>query len=227
MKDITQLGKMATEWVTGMISNAVSGAISGTVATAGNYAGSALAGVGNGINGVGESINGTIRNYGDGAKDYGNYVKDWTKAPGARAATSRNPLGLTDSPAINYSAPKSQAKKALPAASKAQAPKSLPASKPAPKSLPASKPAPASKPSPAAKPPTAAKPSSANTAPFKSNPVLSGSKAGANKALGAPQDALGKTGVSKPSIPSKQVGNKAAQYKPNSTSAKNPLGLGF
>lgn len=223
---------MATEWVTGMISNAVSGAISGTVATAGNYAGSALAGVGNGINGVGESINGTIRNYGDGAKDYGNYVKDYTKAPGARVATARNPLGLTDSPAIKYTAPKPQAKKALPAPAKAPAPSKAPISKPspatkstsAPKSVPTSKSAPAFKPSTTAKAPVTSKPYSANTAPFKSNPVLSGSKTGATKALGAPQNALGKTGVSKPSMP---VGNKAAQYKPNSTSAKNPLGLGF
>lgn len=220
---------MATEWVTGMISNAVSGAISGTVATAGNYAGSALAGVGNGINGVGESINGSIRNYGDGAKDYGNYVKDWTKAPGARVATSRNPLGLADSPAIKYTTPKPQAKKALPAPAKAPAskPSVVTKSAPAPKSAPASKPAPAFKPSTAAKPPAASKPSSANTAPFKSNPVLSGAKTGATKAVGAPQNTLGKAGVSKPSMPSKPVGNKAAEYKPSATSAKNPLGLGF
>ncbi|MCJ1439216.1 hypothetical protein MMC27_008607 [Xylographa pallens] len=220
---------MATEWVTGMISNAVSGAISGTVATAGNYAGSALAGVGNGINGVGESINGTIRNYGDSAKDYGNYVKDYTKAPGARAPTSRNPLGLTDSPAIKYTAPKPQAKKALPAPSKAPASKPSVATKstPAQKSAPISKPAPAFKPSTAAKPPASSKPSSANTAPFKSNPALSGANNGATKALGAPQNALGKAGVSKSSMPSNPASNKAAQYKPSATSAKNPLGLGF
>jgi len=104
---------MATEWITSAISGAVAGAISGTVATAGSLAGNTLSGVGNTINGVGQSIESNIRNYGDGAKDYGNYIKDWTKAPGARVATARNPLGLTDSPAINYNRPKTTPKKAI------------------------------------------------------------------------------------------------------------------
>jgi len=88
---------MATEWISGMVSNAVSGMIASGVAHAGEFTGGALSGVGNAINGFGSNVESSIRRYGDGAKNYGNAVKDWTKASGPRAGTAMNPLGLSRS----------------------------------------------------------------------------------------------------------------------------------
>src|SRR2546430_1740765 len=88
---------MAAEWIMGTIHNALAPTISSAVQTAGSVAGDAVSAVGNGINGIGESINSSIRRYGDGTKDYGNAIKDYTKAPGPRAATASNPLGLSTS----------------------------------------------------------------------------------------------------------------------------------
>ena len=89
---------MATQWISGAISNYVTNAVSGTVATAGGFAGSAVNSVGSTINGVGQSIDRTISHYGNTTKDYGNAIKDWTKAPGVREGTAMNPLGLSDIP---------------------------------------------------------------------------------------------------------------------------------
>src|SRR5436305_9091398 len=88
---------MAAEWIMGTIHNALARTISSAVQTAGSVAGSAVNAVGNGINGIGESINSSIRRYGDGTIDYGNAIKDYTKAPGPRASTASNPLGLSNS----------------------------------------------------------------------------------------------------------------------------------
>ena len=89
---------MATQWISGAISNYVTNAVSGTVATAGGFAGSAVSSVGSTINGIGQSIDRTISHYGNTTKDYGNAIKDWTKAPGPREGTANNPLGLSDVP---------------------------------------------------------------------------------------------------------------------------------
>src|SRR5271154_2057848 len=86
---------MATDWIMGTIHNAIAPTISSAVSTAGSFAGDAVSAVGSSVNGVGESINSTIRQYGNGTIDYGNAIKDYAKAPGARAATASNPLGLS------------------------------------------------------------------------------------------------------------------------------------
>lgn len=142
---------MATAWITSTISSAVSGAISGTVATAGDFAGGAVASVGNSINGVGESIDNTIRGYGNAAKDYGNAIKDWTQAPGARVGSAANPLGLSDSPTggrRGVTAPSISAATNTPSKKPTAGMKALPAPKgmsAAPKALPAPKGVPAQK----------------------------------------------------------------------------------
>lgn len=86
---------MATSWILGKVSDAIQPTIQGACASAGSFAGGAMNYVGSSINGVGESINTNIRAYGDGAKDYGNSIMDWTAAPGLRAQTAGNPLGLS------------------------------------------------------------------------------------------------------------------------------------
>jgi hypothetical protein len=125
----------------GTIHNALAPTISSAVQTAGSVVGDAVGAVGNGINGIGESINSSIRHYGDGTKDYGNAIKDYTKAPGPRAATASNPLGLSTSVTGGrhafsqpmYRAPAPSQPKALPAPEPKPQPKALPA--PAPKKL--------------------------------------------------------------------------------------------
>src|SRR5947199_6377734 len=130
---------MTTHWIMHTIHNAIAPTISSAVQTAGSVAGNAVNAVGNGINGIGESINSSIRRYGDGTKDYGNAIKDYTKAPGPRAATASNPLGLSTS--VNggrnafsqpmYRAPAPSQPRALPAPKPKPQQKALPA--PAPK----------------------------------------------------------------------------------------------
>jgi hypothetical protein len=130
---------MATAWIMGTIHNAIAPTISNAIQTAGSVAGDAVGAVGNGINGIGESINSSIRRYGDGTVDYGNAIKDYTKAPGPRASTASNPLGLSNSVTGGknafsqpiYRAPAPSQPKALPAPAPKPQPKALPA--PAPK----------------------------------------------------------------------------------------------
>jgi len=141
---------MATAWIMGTIHNAIAPTISSAVQTVGSVAGDAVSAVGNGINGIGESINNSIRRYGDGTIDYANAIKDYTKAPGPRASTASNPLGLSNSVTGGkyafsqpmYRAPAPSQPKALPA----------PAPKPQPKALPAPAPKPQSKALPAPPP---------------------------------------------------------------------------
>jgi hypothetical protein len=90
---------MATGWVLNKVSEAIAPTVSNTVATAGGFAGDIVCGVGNSINGVGQSINDAIRRYGNGAMEAGNGLKDWTNAPGLRAGTAANPLGLSNTTA--------------------------------------------------------------------------------------------------------------------------------
>ncbi len=78
--------------------DAINNILNGTIAGGGAVAGDTIAGVGSIITATGEDIGdrvaGTARNWGDYAKDTGNHVKDYTKAPGPRASTAANPLGL-------------------------------------------------------------------------------------------------------------------------------------
>lgn len=61
-------------------------------------AGDTVAGVGIAIastgEGIADSVNGVARSLANYVKEQGNYVKDYTKAPGPRAPTASNPLGL-------------------------------------------------------------------------------------------------------------------------------------
>ena len=215
---------MATEWITGAVSNVVAGAISGAVATAGSLAGNTLSGVGNTINGVGQSIESNIRNYGDGAKDYGNYIKDWTKAPGARVATARNPLGLTDSPAINYNRPKTTPKKAI-EAPKPSGTATRSAAPPAKRN-----PAPPANQSPAPHLGTG-KVGTAKAVATKSTGATKGDKPGT--AAGAAQKpsnlstpkTMPKAATGKPGGGSKAASSAGAKAVQSRMSAKNPLGL--
>lgn len=78
--------------------NAINNTINGAIAGAGSVAGDTVAGVGVAIastgEGIAESVNGVARSLADYVKEQGNYVKDYTKAPGPRAPTANNPLGL-------------------------------------------------------------------------------------------------------------------------------------
>ncbi len=91
--------------------NAVNNTVKGAIAGGGAVAGDTVAGVGSTIastgRGIGDSVTGFTRGWGDYAKDTGNYVKDYTKAPGQRAATAANPLGLggAQSRAVPYQMP--------------------------------------------------------------------------------------------------------------------------
>jgi len=211
---------MATERITSTLSNAVSGAIAGTVATAGSVAGGALSSVGNSINGVGASVESSIRQYGDSAKDYGNYIKDYTKAPGARVSTAKNPLGLKDSPAIDYR-PKPSSKPAAKKAIEAPKPASTTTTKMVAAKTTTIKPVPSTTPkAPAIKPPAAktpaVKPPPAKAPVVGGQKALTGLKPSGSSAEKKPVTAPGKD---KPS--SKGTGGGAK----GKVSAANPLGL--
>jgi len=238
---------MATQWITGMITNAVSGPIHSAVSTSGEYAGDMVNGVGNGINGVGEGINGAIRKYGNGTKDYGNAIKDWSGAPGPRVSSATNPLGLTDTkagakrqfqnPKRNYDIPRT---KALPSGTPNPRPKIVPATiagaQPNGPNRSKSFPPAAKKPiggpvnrsgGGANKVPPSNRSSSAGGGGKNGNSAGGGGKytpgvvTGGNKSK--PQSAGAKSGA-KPGAkpPVKQDGKSSAKTTPG-----NPLGLGF
>ncbi|KAL5113344.1 hypothetical protein ACEQ8H_008790 [Pleosporales sp. CAS-2024a] len=88
-------------WLTRATSSASSALSSTTSAAAsgvGKAAGAVVTAAGNGVAGAGKgagvSIVNTSRSWGDMVRDYGNSIKDVTGAPGRRAPTRTNPLGL-------------------------------------------------------------------------------------------------------------------------------------
>lgn len=74
-------------------------AVDTTIAGAGATVGGAIQGIGDGITqtgrAVGDSIAGAASGYGNYVNDSANYVRDATGAPGVRAGSASNPLGLT------------------------------------------------------------------------------------------------------------------------------------
>ena len=74
-------------------------AVDTTIAGAGATVGGAIQGIGDGITqtgrNVGDSIAGAASGYGNYVNDSANYVRDATGAPGVRAGSASNPLGLT------------------------------------------------------------------------------------------------------------------------------------
>ncbi len=74
-------------------------AVDTTIAGAGATVGGAIQGIGDGISqtgrNVGDSIAGAASGYGNYVNDSANYVRDATGAPGVRAGSASNPLGLT------------------------------------------------------------------------------------------------------------------------------------
>ena len=74
-------------------------AVDTTIAGAGATVGGAIQGIGDGITAtgrnVGDSLAGAAAGYGNYVNDSANYVRDATGAPGTRAGSASNPLGLT------------------------------------------------------------------------------------------------------------------------------------
>ena len=100
-------------------------AVDTTIAGAGATVGGAIQGIGDGITqtgrNVGDSLAGAAAGYGNYVNDSANYVRDATGAPGIRAGSASNPLGLTrnkDAAKMTgmpkYSAPNKGGQKTLP-----------------------------------------------------------------------------------------------------------------
>jgi hypothetical protein len=212
---------MATGWVLNKVSEAIAPTVSNTVATAGGFAGDVVCGVGNSINGVGQSINDAIRRYGNSAMEAGNGIKDWTGAPGLRAGTAANPLGLSNS--------KAGGKRAITSLGAAKAPSTW-------------TPAPPQKALPAPKPSTTVKPSTASPKPRPSSVNMSkssaASTAGRTPPIGSARNvassSVGKTTTYKsPATPQKtgSIAPRKVTYSArpkvsaSTAEARNPLGL--
>lgn len=218
---------MATGWVLNKVSEAIAPTVSNTVATAGGFAGDVVCGVGNSINGVGQSINDAIRRYGNGAMEAGNGIKDWTSAPGLRAGTAANPLGLSNT--------KAGGKRAI--ASLGAAKSSSPWTPAAPqKALPAPKSSGSgSKLATTVKPSTASpkpRPSSINTAkPFVASagrtPAIGSAKNATSSTVGKTSSYRSPTTPRKtgPSAPKKVTYSARPKVTASTAEARNPLGI--
>lgn len=211
-----------------MISNAVMTTVSPAVASAGDFAGSAVAGVGNGINGVGRSLENTIRGYGDSTKDYGNAIKDWTKASGTRDGTAANPLGLSGPGGSKaFAIPKAQ-KKIEPSKPKPQL--KITDGKTAGK-VPSGAPKASSVAKPQTKVPTGSAKPPADTRTVVPSPKTNATAKPASKPASKPNNAkpVVKSSVTpqKAAVPQKGVIPNSQQKKQvkSATSASNPLGL--